>query len=187
MISLFLSVPAWRGSYLPAPGGLRGGPAMLAVKQGLGWTDPASALAAAKLSASQDRLFARLASEFGGVAEADPYSLGGGSSAAVRGFEAPDRKIAWCAAVAVREAGYGEDGAASGQAGSSLTDLSCWCTPAVETPNLYVRAGLTGGRLALEIDFRPRLNAAFQLAGVEPTSRDEFAQVYLGETGGARR
>lgn len=164
-------------------------PTLLASKQGMGWADPASALAAAKLAGSQDRLFDRLVREFGGIASVDSFSLGAGSSGTLRGFDAPERRVAWCAAVALREAQYGEEGARAateaglpsstgvGRPGSSLTDISCWLTPSIEVPNLFVRAGIAGGGIALEIDFRPRLNAAYVLAGKEPTSRDEYAQV----------
>jgi hypothetical protein len=161
-----------------------GAPALLTGKQGLGWADPASALAAAKLAGSQDRLFDRLVREFGGVASVDSFSLGAGSSATVRGFDAPERWVAWCAAVALRETQYGEQGARAvpsskgiARSGSSLTDISCWLTPSIEVPNLFVRAGIADGGIALEIDFRPRLNAAYALAGREPTRRDEYAQV----------
>jgi hypothetical protein len=173
-----------------------GAPALLASKLGMGWADPASALAAAKLAGSQDRLFDRLVHEFGGIASVEPFSLGAGSSATVRGFEAPERRVAWCAALALRESQYGEDGARAATAvgppsgtgvgcpGSSLTEISCWLTPSIEVPNLFMRAGIASGGIALEIDFRPRLNAAYGLAGQEPTTRDEFAQVRDRPAGG---
>lgn len=179
MPAVLLSAPWLALLFGARPRGAPRGTAVLTSKQGLGWADPASALAAAKLATSQDALFSRLVRECGDVADEQSFALGGGSSATVRSFEAAERKVAWCTASALREARYGEEGARAGggKAGSSLTAISCWLTPTIEVPNLFVCAGIADGGVALEIDFRPRLNAAYHLVGKEPSTRDEFAQV----------
>lgn len=130
-------------------------------------TTPAAASDA--LGAVHAALFARIGARLGGdETAADAFVLRGGATGAVRGLDASSARVPWVSARTLRQ-----------PCGAALHDLAGWCAPTADVPNLFVRAGVRAGSLALELDFRPRLNAAYERAGAPPASRDEFAQAAL--------
>jgi len=113
-----------------------------------------------------DRLVSALELQPVGV---DEMELPGGARARIRSFENSDSRVAWAAAVEI-------DGAGDQFAGS----LSVWLAPSVDVPHLQISLD-SGDELALEVDFIPRLDAAFDAPRdasgeyAAPTSREEFA------------
>ena len=95
-----------------------------------------------------DRLVSALELQPVGV---DELELPDGARARVRSFENSDSRVAWAAAVEI-------DGA-DNFAGS----LSVWLAPSVDVPHLQISLD-SGDALALELDFIPRLDAAFDLS-----------------------
>ena len=102
----------------------------------------------------------------------DVVDLGGGATGTVLSFEATDRDCAWCAACSI-------DG--------TSWELEAWNGPSVEAPHFYASLEDDGEHIEVEVDFRPRLDAGYDLA-VEatpereypaPTSRAAFSQKAL--------
>ena len=97
-----------------------------------------------------------------------------GARGTVVSFEATDRDCAWCAACSI-------DGA------STSWELEAWNGPSVEAPHFYASLEDDGEAIEVEVDFRPRLDAGYDL-DVEatadrvypaPTSRAAFSQKAL--------
>lgn len=151
-------------------------------------SDVLSPLLSAQLLTAHTALFTRVADalrdgEEAGGERACEFELGGGATGSMRGFEATERRVAWASSRALRSAA-----ACSGE-------LSCWPTPAVEVPALFVRTAYEGeggetaeGQAAapsapalirLEFDFRPRLDGAWERAGEAPQSREAFSAAAL--------
>ena len=104
----------------------------------------------------------------------DVIDLGDGASGTVVSFEATDRDCAWCAACSI-------DGT------STSWELEAWNGPSVEAPHFYASLEDDGDNIEVEVDFRPRLDAGYDL-DVEatadrvypaPTSRAAFSQKAL--------
>ena len=104
----------------------------------------------------------------------DVITLGDGASGTVLSFEATDRDCAWCAATSI-------DGT------STSWELEAWNGPSVEAPHFYASLEDDGENIEVEVDFRPRLDAGYDLE-VEatdareypaPTSRAAFSQKAL--------
>ena len=102
----------------------------------------------------------------------DVIDLGEGARGTVLSFEATDRDCAWCAACSI-------DG--------TSWELEAWNGPSVEAPHFYASLEDDGENIEVEVDFRPRLDAGYDLA-VEatadrvypaPTSRAAFSQKAL--------
>jgi len=102
----------------------------------------------------------------------DVIDLGDGARGTVLSFEATDRDCAWCAACSI-------DG--------TSWELEAWNGPSVEAPHLYASLEDDGENIEVEVDFRPRLDAGYDLE-VEatadrvypaPTSRAAFSQKAL--------
>ena len=102
----------------------------------------------------------------------DVIDLGNGARGTVLSFEATERDCAWCAACSI-------DG--------TSWELEAWNGPSVEAPHLYASLEDDGENIEVEVDFRPRLDAGYDLA-VEatadrvypaPTSRAAFSQKAL--------
>ena len=102
----------------------------------------------------------------------DVIDLGEGARGTVLSFEATERDCAWCAACSI-------DG--------TSWELEAWNGPSVEAPHLYASLEDDGESIEVEVDFRPRLDAGYDLA-VEatpereypaPTSRAAFSQKAL--------
>ena len=105
----------------------------------------------------------------------DVIDLGDGAQGTVVSFEATDRDCAWCAATSII------DGT------STSWELEAWNGPSVEAPHFYASLEDDGENIEVEVDFRPRLDAGYDLA-VEatdareypaPTSRAAFSQKAL--------
>ena len=105
----------------------------------------------------------------------DVIELGDGATGTVLSFEATDRDCAWCAATSII------DGT------STSWELEAWNGPSVELPHLYASLEAEGEHIEVEVDFRARLDAGYDLA-VEatadrvypaPTSRAAFSQKAL--------
>jgi hypothetical protein len=105
----------------------------------------------------------------------DVIDLGSGATGTVLSFEATDRDCAWCAATSLI------DGT------STSWELEAWNGPSVEAPHLYASLEDDGESIEVEVDFRPRLDAGYDL-DVEatpereypaPTSRAAFSQKAL--------
>jgi hypothetical protein len=104
----------------------------------------------------------------------DVIDLGDGARGTVLSFEATDRDCAWCAATSI-------DGA------TTSWELEAWNGPSVEAPHFYACLEDDGDHIEVEVDFRPRLDAGYDLE-VEatadrvypaPTSRAAFSQKAL--------
>jgi len=104
----------------------------------------------------------------------DVIDLGNGATGTVLSFEATDRDCAWCAATSI-------------DAATSSWELEAWNGPSVEAPHLYASLEADGENIEVEVDFRPRLDAGYDLE-VEatadrvypaPTSRAAFSQKAL--------
>ena len=104
----------------------------------------------------------------------DVVDLGGGATGTVLSFEATDRDCAWCAATSI-------------DAATTSWELEAWNGPSVEAPHFYASLEDDGEHIEVEVDFRPRLDAGYDLA-VEatadrvypaPTSRAAFSQKAL--------
>ena len=104
----------------------------------------------------------------------DVIDLGNGATGTVLSFEATDRDCAWCAATAI-------------DAATTSWELEAWNGPSVEAPHLYASLEDDGEHIEVEVDFRPRLDAGYDLE-VEatpereypaPTSRAAFSQKAL--------
>ena len=102
----------------------------------------------------------------------DVIDLGNGARGTVLSFEATERDCAWCAACSI-------DG--------TSWELEAWNGPSVEAPHLYASLEDDGENIEVEVDFRPRLDAGYDLE-VEatadrvypaPTSRAAFSQKAL--------
>ena len=98
-----------------------------------------------------------------------------GAQGTVVSFEATDRDCAWCSATSII------DGTATSW------ELEAWNGPSVEAPHFYASLEDDGAHIEVEVDFRPRLDAGYDLA-VEatpereypaPTSRAAFSQKAL--------
>lgn len=106
----------------------------------------------------------------------ETIDLGGGASGTVRGFEAADRAVAWCAATVV-----------DGGDGTGSTTVAAWNAPTVDAPHFYARAAVEADAIVVEVDFRSRLDAGYDSAveasggGAypEPDSRGAFARKAL--------
>ena len=105
----------------------------------------------------------------------DVVDLGGGATGTVLSFEATDRDCDWCAATSII------DGT------STSWELEAWNGPSVEAPHFYASLEDDGENIEVEVDFRPRLDAGYDLE-VEatpereypaPTSRAAFSQKAL--------
>ena len=105
----------------------------------------------------------------------DVVDLDDGATGTVLSFEATDRDCAWCAATSII------DGT------STSWELEAWNGPSVEAPHLYASLEDDGENIEVEVDFRPRLDAGYDLE-VEatpereypaPTSRAAFSQKAL--------
>ena len=105
----------------------------------------------------------------------DVVDLDDGATGTVLSFEATDRDCAWCAATSII------DGT------STSWELEAWNGPSVEAPHFYASLEDDGEHIEVEVDFRPRLDAGYDLA-VEatadrvypaPTSRAAFSQKAL--------
>ncbi len=105
----------------------------------------------------------------------DVIDLGDGAQGTVVSFEATDRDCAWCAATSLT------DGT------STSWELEAWNGPSVEAPHFYASLEDDGDHIEVEVDFRPRLDAGYDLE-VEatadrvypaPTSRAAFSQKAL--------
>ena len=97
-----------------------------------------------------------------------------GAQGTVLSFEATDRDCAWCAATSITDA-------------ATSWELEAWNGPSVEAPHFYASLEDDGAHIEVEVDFRPRLDAGYDLA-VEatadraypaPTSRAAFSQKAL--------
>ena len=86
----------------------------------------------------------------------DLIDLGEGAQGTVVSFEATDRDCAWCAATSII------DGT------STSWELEAWNGPSVEAPHFYASLEDDGENIEVEVDFRPRLDAGYDLA-VEAT------------------
>ena len=104
----------------------------------------------------------------------DVIDLGDGARGTVVSFEATDRDCAWCAATSI-------------DAATTSWELEAWNGPSVEAPHFYASLEDDGENIEVEVDFRPRLDAGYDLA-VEatdareypaPTSRAAFSQKAL--------
>ena len=104
----------------------------------------------------------------------DVIDLGNGAQGTVVSFEATDRDCAWCAATSITDA-------------ATSWELEAWNGPSVEAPHFYASLEDDGENIEVEVDFRPRLDAGYDLA-VEatpereypaPTSRAAFSQKAL--------
>ena len=104
----------------------------------------------------------------------DVIDLGDGAQGTVVSFEATDRDCAWCAATSI-------------DAATTSWELEAWNGPSVEAPHFYASLEDDGENIEVEVDFRPRLDAGYDLA-VEatdareypaPTSRAGFSQKAL--------
>ena len=102
----------------------------------------------------------------------DVIDLGEGARGTVLSFEATDRDCAWCAACSI-------DG--------TSWELEAWNGPSVEAPHFYASLEDDGENIEVEVDFRARLDAGYDLE-VEatadrvypaPTSRAAFSQKAL--------
>ena len=102
----------------------------------------------------------------------DVIDLGNGAKGTVLSFEATDRDCAWCAATSIDATSW---------------ELEAWNGPSVEAPHLYASLEDDGEHIEVEVDFRPRLDAGYDLE-VEatpereypaPTSRAAFSQKAL--------
>ena len=102
----------------------------------------------------------------------DVIDLANGATGTVLSFEATDRDCAWCAACSI-------DG--------TSWELEAWNGPSVEAPHFYASLEDDGEHIEVEVDFRPRLDAGYDLE-VEatadrvypaPTSRAAFSQKAL--------
>ena len=105
----------------------------------------------------------------------DVVDLDDGATGTVLSFEATDRDCAWCAATSII------DGT------STSWELEAWNGPSVEAPHFYASLEDDGEHIEVEVDFRPRLDAGYDLE-VEatadrvypaPTSRAAFSQKAL--------
>ena len=104
----------------------------------------------------------------------DVIDLGDGARGTVLSFEATDRDCAWCAATSIMDE-------------TTSWELEAWNGPSVEAPHFYASLEDDGENIEVEVDFRPRLDAGYDLA-VEatdareypaPTSRAAFSQKAL--------
>ena len=104
----------------------------------------------------------------------DVIDLGDGARGTVLSFEATDRDCAWCAATSI-------------DAATTSWELEAWNGPSVEAPHFYASLEDDGDNIEVEVDFRPRLDAGYDL-DVEatadrvypaPTSRAAFSQKAL--------
>ena len=104
----------------------------------------------------------------------DVIDLGDGARGTVVSFEATDRDCAWCAATSI-------------DAATTSWELEAWNGPSVEAPHFYASLEDDGDAIEVEVDFRPRLDAGYDLE-VEatadrvypaPTSRAAFSQKAL--------
>ena len=104
----------------------------------------------------------------------DVIDLGEEARGTVLSFEATDRDCAWCAATSI-------------DAQTTSWELEAWNGPSVEAPHLYASLEDDGEHIEVEVDFRPRLDAGYDLE-VEatpereypaPTSRAAFSQKAL--------
>ena len=102
----------------------------------------------------------------------DVIDLGDGATGTVLSFEATDRDCAWCAACSIDATSW---------------ELEAWNGPSVEAPHFYASLEDDGENIEVEVDFRPRLDAGYDLE-VEatadrvypaPTSRAAFSQKAL--------
>ena len=105
----------------------------------------------------------------------DVIDLGDGAQGTVVSFEAVDRDCAWCSSTTVVAAA------------TSSWELEAWNGPSVEAPHFYACVDDDGDNLEVELDFRPRLDAGYDMA-VEataervypaPTSRAAFPKKAL--------
>ena len=105
----------------------------------------------------------------------DVIDLGDGATGTVLSFEATDRDCAWCSATTIADAA------------TTSWELEAWNGPSVEAPHFYASLEDDGEHIEVEVDFRPRLDAGYDLA-VEatadrvypaPTSRAAFSQKAL--------
>ena len=104
----------------------------------------------------------------------DVIDLGDGAHGTVVSFEATDRDCAWCAATSIIDE-------------TTSWELEAWNGPSVEAPHFYASLEDDGEAIEVEVDFRPRLDAGYDL-DVEatadrvypaPTSRAAFSQKAL--------
>ena len=104
----------------------------------------------------------------------DVIDLGNGAQGTVVSFEATDRDCAWCAATSITDA-------------ATSWELEAWNGPSVEAPHFYASLEDDGDKIEVEVDFRPRLDAGYDLeveatadrAYPAPTSRAAFSQKAL--------
>ena len=87
----------------------------------------------------------------------DVLNLSDDAQGTVVSFEATDRDCAWCAATSLT------DGT------STSWELEAWNGPSVEAPHFYASLEDDGEAIEVEVDFRPRLDAGYDL-DVEATA-----------------
>ena len=88
-----------------------------------------------------------------------------GAQGTVVSFEATDRDCAWCAACSI-------DGT------STSWELEAWNGPSVEAPHFYASLEDDGENIEVEVDFRPRLDAGYDL-DVEATDAVSYTHLTL--------
>lgn len=103
----------------------------------------------------------------------DSFTTESGLSGTIAGYTSDNKGVAWASDVVVE--GDGE----------YHSSLAIWNGPRVEVPHLFLQLDVSErGGVELEVDFRPRLNAGYELVRAdgsfaEPTSRAAFAMSEL--------